>query len=67
MKRINTTYPGVSYRESKRIGHKGLERIYYIVFKKDGKVIEENVGRQYSDDMTPEYITKGNGITSLGT
>jgi integrase len=53
MKRIKTTYPGVFYRESKRFGHKGLERVYYIVFKKDGKVIEEKVGRQYSDDMTP--------------
>jgi integrase len=53
MKRIKTTYPGVFYRESRRIGHKGIERIYYTVFKKDGKVIEEKVGRQYADDMTP--------------
>lgn len=53
MKRIKTTYPGVFYRESKRIGHKGTERVYYIVFKKDSKVIEEKVGRQYADDMTP--------------
>jgi integrase len=53
MKRIKTTYPGVFYRETKRIGHNGLERVYYIVFKKDGKLIEEKVGRQYVDDMTP--------------
>ena len=29
------------------------ERVYYIIFKKDGKFFEEKVGRQFSDDMTP--------------
>ena len=53
MKRYKTKYPGVFYREGQRIGGKGLEKIYYIVFKKDGKVIEEKAGRQYADDMTP--------------
>ena len=53
MKRIKTNYPGVFYREVSRIGHKGLERVYYIIFKKDDKVVEEKVGRQYADDMTP--------------
>ena len=45
MKRHKTNYPGVFYREAKRIGNKGLEGVYYIVFKKDGKVHEEKVGR----------------------
>jgi integrase len=53
MKRHKTSYPGVFYREAERIGGKGLERVYYIVFKKDGKVIEEKVGRQFKDAMTP--------------
>jgi integrase len=53
MKRHKTNYPGVFYREAKRIGGKGLERVYYIVFKKEGKVIEEKAGRQFKDDMTP--------------
>jgi integrase len=53
MKRIKTSYPGVVYREVNRIGGSGLERVYYIIFKKDGKVFEEKVGRQYADDMTP--------------
>ncbi|MFH1597249.1 MAG: site-specific integrase [Pseudomonadota bacterium] len=53
MKRYKTDYPGVFYRESERIGGRGTERIYYLVFKKNGKVIEEKVGRQYADDMTP--------------
>lgn len=51
--RTATKYPGVYYRESKRIGGKGLEKVFYIVFKKDGKVIEEKVGRQFADDMSP--------------
>lgn len=58
MKRQKTNYPGVFYREGKRIGGTGTERIYYIVFKKDGKVHEEKVGRQYADDMTPARATR---------
>jgi len=52
-KRVKTNYPGVYFREAARIGGKGSEKVYYIVFKKDGKTIEEKVGRQYADDMTP--------------
>jgi integrase len=51
--RFKTNYPGVYYRLTRRIGKKGEERVYYIVFKKDGKVFEEKVGRQFVDDMTP--------------
>jgi integrase len=53
MKRYKTKYPGVFYREGLRIGGSGSEKIYYILFKKDGKVIEEKAGRQYADNMTP--------------
>ncbi len=52
-KRIKTDYPGVFYREVNRIGGEGAERVYYVVFKKDGKVIEEKAGRQYADKMSP--------------
>jgi len=52
-RRIKTSYPGVYYRNARRIGGKGTEKIYYIVFKKAGKVYEEKVGRQYVDNMTP--------------
>ena len=51
--RKKTKYPGIFYREAQRIGYKGLERIYYVVYKKSGKTIEAKVGRQYADDMTP--------------
>jgi integrase len=53
MKRYKTDYPGVFYRVGKRIGGKGSEKIYYVVFKKDGRVIEEKAGRQFADNMTP--------------
>ncbi len=57
-KRIKTIYPGVYYREARRIGGTGVERVYYITFKKDGKKIEEKVGRQYTDDMTPARASR---------
>ena len=53
MKRQKTSYPGVFFREAERIGKKGSEKVFYIVFKKNGKTIEEKAGRQYVDDMTP--------------
>jgi integrase len=53
MKREKTSYPGVFYREAERIGGKGLEKVYYILFKKDGKLHEEKIGRQFADNMTP--------------
>jgi len=52
MKRFKTAYRGVFFREGIRIGGKGKEKIFYIVFKKGGKAIEEKVGRQYADNMT---------------
>jgi len=52
MKRHKTRYPGVFYREVGRLGGPGNEKVYYIVFKKGGKVHEEKVGRQLADDMT---------------
>jgi integrase len=53
MKRHKTDYPGVFYREGTRIGGKGIEKIFYAVYKKAGKTFEEKAGRQYADDMTP--------------
>ena len=58
MKRIKTKYPGVYYREVQRIGGNGLERVYYIMFKRDGRKIEEKVGYQYRNDMTPSKAAR---------
>lgn len=53
MARYKTQYPGVFYREARRKGWKGTERVYYVIFKKDGRAYEEKVGRQYENAMTP--------------
>jgi len=53
MKKHPTDYPGVFFRIARRIGKKGTEKVYYITFKKDGKKIEEKVGRQFLNEMTP--------------
>lgn len=50
---IEIPYTGVFYRIAQRIGGKGDEKIYYVTYKKEGKKIEESVGRQYADQMTP--------------
>ncbi|MCL5019261.1 MAG: tyrosine-type recombinase/integrase, partial [Patescibacteria group bacterium] len=52
MKRFKTQYPGVFYRETKRIGDNGTEKVFYIVCKENGKVYEEKAGRQFVDDMS---------------
>jgi integrase len=51
--RFKTKYPGVYYIES-TVGRGGeAERVYYILYRKDGRLIEEKAGRQFRDDMTP--------------
>jgi integrase len=50
--RQKTKYPGIYFREVKRLGGLGTERVYYVVYKKDGVMKEEKVGRQYADGMT---------------
>lgn len=51
--RFKTNYPGVFYIESTVPGTNKPEKIYYIMYRKVGKLIEEKAGRQYQDDMTP--------------
>lgn len=53
MTRYKTKYPGVLLRVAERVGGSGLEKIYYMAFKRDGKTVEAKAGRQYMDDMTP--------------
>lgn len=60
--RVKTKYPGVFYREVDRIGASGKEKVFYIVFKKEGKVAEEKVGRQFTENMTP---AKAAGIRAM--
>ena len=51
-------YKGVYYRLVNRQGGKGKEKVYYVVFKRSGKVLEEKVGYQYKDDMTPARASR---------
>jgi integrase len=53
VKRFKTSYPGVFYIIGKALGRSGDEKIYYIRYRRNGKMVEEKVGRQYADDMTP--------------
>ena len=52
-KRFKTPYPGVYYIEGTAVSTGKPERIYYIRYRKDGKLIEEKAGRQFQDDMKP--------------
>jgi len=51
MGRVKTDYPGVFYIFGE--GARGPEKIYYIRYRRNGKMIEEKAGRQFQDDMTP--------------
>ncbi len=53
-KRFKTRYPGVYYIEGMAIGSRKKERIYYIIYRKGNKTIEEKAGRQFQDAMTPK-------------
>ncbi|MBU4233228.1 MAG: site-specific integrase [Proteobacteria bacterium] len=55
--RYKTNYPGVFFIEGTSAGGKS-ERIYYIVYRKHGKLIEEKAGRQFKDDMIPARASK---------
>jgi len=63
--RLKTSYPGVFYIEGNATGRTGTERIYYIRYKRDGKLTEEKAGRQYQDDMTPARAGRISGRNGL--
>ena len=45
-------YAGVYFIEVTRAAGYGMEKVYYIRYRKQGKLIEEKVGGQYRDNMT---------------
>jgi integrase len=53
LKRIKTNYPGVFYIQGTSPATGKPEKIFYIRYRKAGKMIEEKAGRQFQDDMTP--------------
>jgi len=58
-RRHRTEFPGVYYRLGARSGAEEPEKIYYIIYRVDGRKIEENVGRELQDGMTAR---KASGI-----
>jgi integrase len=52
MKRFKTDYVGVYYIMGTAISTGRLEKIFYITYRRDGKLIEEKAGRQFQDAMT---------------
>ena len=58
-KRLKTSYPGVYYFfGNSRVIPKKKEKIYYIRYKINGRPIEEKVGCQYEDKMTPSRAAR---------
>lgn len=53
MKRHKTSYPGVYYIDGTNPATGRPEHIFYIRYRRDGHLIEEKVGRQIVNAMTP--------------
>lgn len=49
---MSEKYPGVYYVEGISSASGKSERIYYIIYRKNNKLIEEKAGRQFQDHMT---------------
>lgn len=56
-----TEYPGVYFRWGTHRATGKPERIFYIAYWRDGKKIEEKVGREKADDMTASRASKIRG------
>lgn len=64
--RLKTIYPGVYYIIGESAAKGKPENIYYIFYRKNGKQIEEKVGRQYRDDMTPAKAARIRALRLTG-
>jgi len=66
LQRHKTDYPGVYFVMGKAISTGRPEKIYYIRYRKKGKLIEEKAGRQFQDDMTPARASNLRGLKIEG-
>ena len=57
-KRHKTKYPGVYYIYGRGLKQGTKEKVYYIHFRKNGKLVEEKAGRQFKDKMTPSRASR---------
>src|SRR6056297_294041 len=56
--RFKSDYKGVYYIMGKEVGTGKPERIYYIMYRKNGKQVHEKAGRAKKDNMTPAKASK---------
>jgi integrase len=66
LQRHKTDYPGIHFVMGKAVSTGKPEKIYYIRYRKDGKLIEEKAGRQFQDDMTPARASNLRGLKIEG-
>lgn len=59
-------YAGVYFIEAPRPTGHGVEKVYYIRYRKQGKLIEEKVGGQYRDNMTAAKASSIRGLRMEG-
>ena len=59
-------YAGVHFIEVPRAAGYGPEKVYYIRYRKQGKLIEEKVGGQYRDNMTAAKAASIRGVRMEG-
>ena len=57
-KRHKTKYPGVYFINARGLEKGTKEKVYYILFRKNGKLIEEKAGRQFQDKMTSSRASR---------
>jgi len=62
VQRHKTDYPGVYSVMGIAVATGKPEKIYYIRYRKDGKLIEEKAGRQFQNDMTPAKASNLRGL-----
>jgi len=58
MKRFKTDYVGVYYIKGTAIANGKPEKIFYITYRRNGKLVEEKAGRQFSDATTPAKASR---------
>ena len=61
-----TGYAGVYFIEIPRATGYGTEKVYYIRYRKQGKLIEEKAGGQYRDNMTAAKAASIRGVRMEG-
>ena len=64
--RIKTKYPGVFLVDSISPATGKSDQIIYVRYKKDGKLIEERVGRTSIDAMTPAKAAQARSLRMAG-